>query len=108
MTWTYQGQPLTEEQTEGYFGFTYRITQIATGKAYLGRKALTKAKTLKPLKGKVRKRRSRVKSDWEDYWGSSEALLAEIEHDGKDGYVREVLRLCKTKAECSYYEAKAI
>lgn len=29
-----------------------------------------------------------------------------VESKGKDNYKREILRLCRTKGECSYYEAK--
>ena len=40
------------------------------------------------------------------YYGSSEELKLLVETKGGDAYHREILRLCKTKGECSYYEAK--
>jgi len=29
-----------------------------------------------------------------------------VEEKGQDNYIREILKLCRTKGECSYYEAK--
>ena len=57
---------------------------------------------------KTRKRRvrTRVESDWRDYYGSSKEVQALVESKGKDNYKREILKLCRTKGECSYYEAK--
>ena len=103
--WMYQGKPF--EGAEGYAGFTYEIRNLVDGRCYIGKKLLTKAKTQAPLKGKKRKRRSRVESDWRDYWGSSEELKADVEKLGEDKFEREVIRLCKTKGGLSYYELKA-
>jgi len=58
------------------------------------------------LKGKTRKRIKISESDWKTYYGSSEDLKTLVEERGVDNYYREILRLCKTKGECSYYEAK--
>ena len=56
---------------------------------------------------KVRKKiKSQIESDWRDYWGSSKELLADIERLGKQHFRREILHFCKSKAECSYIEAK--
>lgn len=106
MAWVYRGLIFTPDDAVGYFGFVYLITQKSTGKAYVGKKFLTKAVTKKPLKGQTRKRRSRVTSDWENYWGSCQELLDEIERIGEGDFEREILHLCKTRAECGYFEAK--
>lgn len=58
------------------------------------------------MKGKTRKRIVIKESDWKTYYGSSEDLKTLVEERGDDNYYREILRLCKTKGECSYYEAK--
>jgi hypothetical protein len=107
MTWYFHhsAAEVTPEDTEEYYGFVYMITELATGKKYIGRKYLTKAKT-KQVKGK--KKRTRVKSDWEDYYGSNAELLKEIEVKGKDAFVREILHLCKTRSECNYWETYEI
>ena len=58
------------------------------------------------MKGKTRKRIVIKESDWKTYYGSSEDLKTLVEKTGDDNYYREILKLCKTKGECSYYEAK--
>jgi hypothetical protein len=82
-------------------GFVYIITHIPTGKKYIGKKLLTRAKT-KQVNGK--KRRFRVESDWRDYWGSNQTLAEEVKQQGEQNYTREILHLCKTKSELSYLE----
>ena len=106
--WYYRGITnfFTEEDVGDNYGFVYCITNRATGKKYIGKKFFWSKRTLPPLKGKTRKRKKIVMSDWQDYYGSNEELKMLVEKNGKDTYHREILRLCKTKGECSYYEAK--
>jgi hypothetical protein len=103
MTWYFQytNEEVTTESIDGYYGFVYCITEIATGKKYIGRKYFTKSKT-KQIKGK--KKRTRVESDWLDYYGSNKELIVEVENKGKDAFMREILHLCKTRSETSYWE----
>jgi hypothetical protein len=103
--WTYQQQPL-EEIPEGYIGFVYLITNLTTGQKYIGKKLAQFKKTRPPLKGKRLKRRTTVESDWRDYWGSSERLQADVNTLGPEKFTREILYLCKSKAEMSYLEAR--
>jgi hypothetical protein len=103
--WTYQQQPL-EEIPEGYIGFVYLITNLTTGQKYIGKKLAQFKKTRPPLKGKKLKRRTTVESDWRDYWGSSERLQADVNTLGPEHFTREILYLCKSKAEMSYLEAR--
>lgn len=91
----------TEEHIGEAFGFVYMITHLKTGRKYIGKKFFTKSKT-KQVKGK--KKRSRVSSDWMTYWGSNKKLQEELKENGEDQYVREILHLCKTRSECSYWE----
>lgn len=107
-SWIYEGQPITEDQVQGYVGFVYMITATKTGRRYIGKKLFTKAKTLKPLKGKTRKRRSRVQSDWAEYFGSSDELKSDVKEQGPENFTREILRLCSSKAETSYWETYEI
>ena len=99
MQWTYQGTPV-EEIPDNYIGFVYLITNLADGKKYIGKK------TRPPLKGKKRKRKSLVESDWRDYWGSSEHLLVDVTHLGTAKFSREILYFCTSRAELSYLEAR--
>jgi hypothetical protein len=96
----------SEEFLKDYVGFVYRITEIDTGKMYIGKKFFWKPKTLPKNSVRKRKIKMKVPSDWQKYYGSSEHLLESIKKTGVDNYHREVLKLCTTKGECSYYEAK--
>jgi|TARA_B110000902_G_scaffold36919_1_gene38943 hypothetical protein len=105
MQWTYQGTPV-EEIPDNYIGFVYLITNLADGKKYIGKKLAKFKKTRPPLKGKKRKRKSLVESDWRDYWGSSEHLLVDVTHLGTAKFSREILYFCTSRAELSYLEAR--
>ena len=107
MTWLYEGREATDADLEGSVAFVYEILHKASGKRYIGKKRLFVKKTRKPLKEKKRKRVSFVESDWRDYWGSSDKLLEDVKKYGEQAFTRTILRLCKTLAESSYYEAKA-
>ena len=106
MTWYYNDKPVTEELIEGYTGFVYLITNTVTGKKYIGKKLFTSARTLKPLKGKSRKRRTRIPSDWMTYYGSNKDLCEDVKKHGGDQFKRVILRLCSSKSEANYHEAK--
>lgn len=86
-----------------YVGFVYLITNQINNRKYIGKKNFYFSKT-KILKGK--KKRYKVESDWLDYYGSNKELAADIESLGKENFKREILRLCKSKGEFSYFEAK--
>ena len=106
--WHYQNAPFepTEEELSQWQGFVYMITERSSDKKYIGKKFFWSRRRLPPLKGKTRKRIKISESDWKTYYGSSEDLKTLVEERGVDNYYREILRLCKTKGECSYYEAK--
>jgi hypothetical protein len=111
MQWTYNNEPVTELPTD-CVGFVYQITCTVNGRMYIGKK-LARFKTLRykmhtQKNGKkVRKRiRGAVSSDWQDYYGSSDALNQDIERYGKDKFRREILYYCRSKAECNYIEAR--
>lgn len=95
-----------EEFLKDFVGFVYCITELDTGKKYIGKKLFWKPKTLPVTKTRKRKIKTKVQSDWMKYYGSSEALKVNVLIKGNEAYHREILKLCKTKGECSYYEAK--
>ena len=90
---------------EDYLGFIYLITG-PDGRKYIGKKTFWFERTRPPLKGRKNKRHYKVESDWKDYYGSSPELLEDVERLGKDKFRREILMLCNSKWELSYYEAK--
>ena len=105
MQWTYNGKEM-DSITDEYEGFVYLITNTTTGQKYVGKK-LAKFKTTKPpLKGRKNKRRGYKESDWKDYWGSSDRLQADVDKLGPKNFTREILYLCKSRAEMSYIEAR--
>ena len=103
MNWLYEDKEFTE--VEDYYGFIYLIENLVNGRKYIGRKYLTKA-GYKTVKGKRKK--IRVESDWRDYYGSSTSLKEDVDHYGKDSFRRTILRLCKSRGECNYFETKYI
>lgn len=103
MSWLYEDKEFTD--VEDYYGFIYLIENLVNGKKYIGRKFLTKA-GYKTVKGKRKK--IRVESDWRDYYGSSNSLKEDIDLYGKDSFRRTILRLCKSRGECNYFETKYI
>ena len=102
--WTYNDKELTEAPEE-YQGFVYCITELDTGMMYIGKKFFWKPKVLPVTKTRKRRQRTKVQSDWRDYYGSSAEVKLLIER-GEASFKREILRLCRTKGECSYFEAK--
>jgi hypothetical protein len=103
--WLYKNEPFTEPPEE-YQGFVYMIEEKDTNKKYIGKKFFWKPKTLPITKTRKRRVRTRVESDWKDYFGSSKEVQQLVEQKGKSNYNRVILKLCRTKGECSYYEAK--
>ena len=109
--WLYNNEELTE-LPDDCVGFVYLITNLTNDRKYIGKKLAkfsrtsTKTVTLKNGTKKKKKIRSKVDSDWMDYYGSSIELNKDVEALGRDSFRREILFFCKTKAECSYVEAR--
>lgn len=101
--WLYEGRPFSEDDVGDHFGFVYEITDNATGRKYIGKKFFTKAGT-RQVNGK--KRKTRKTSDWMKYWGSCKELVDLVKERGEGEFTREIIRLCKTRGETSYQEAK--
>lgn len=111
MTWTYQGNPV-EQLPEDCAGFVYIITNLQTQRKYIGKKLAkfrkTRQRVVKFKNGNKRKRkiRTQVESDWRDYYGSSPELTRDVQSLGNDQFSREILYFCKSRAQCSYIEAR--
>jgi len=94
--WLYNDQPF-EDTPEEYQGFVYQITELDTGKKYIGKKFFWKPKILPVNKTRKRRVRTRAESDWRTYYGSSKEVQLLVEDKGSDNYKREIIHLCKTK-----------
>jgi len=111
MTWLYQDTPV-ETLPEECVGFVYLIRNNLSGRKYIGKKLAKFSKTTYKLvkqKNGIKKRkkiRSKVDSDWREYYGSSPELTADIITLGTENFSREILFYCKSKSECSYVEAR--
>ena len=103
--WHYNGKEFSETPND-YTGFVYLITEVDTGKKYIGKKNFYRPKILPKNSKRTRRKRVKIESDWRSYFGSSEQVQRLVEEKGESNYKREILRLCKSKGEMSYYEAK--
>ena len=105
---------LPDEFTTDSFGFIYKITNLETGKFYIGKKVFVHNKKKKLTKkelaeqsGPGRKPTSKVvqvESDWKKYWGSSKELLADVKILGEDKFERLIIAMCSTKKQLTYAE----
>ena len=111
MSWSYCNE-IVEILPEDCVGFVYIITNTVSGRMYIGKKlakfSKTTYKTVKLKNGtkKKKKIRSKIDSDWRDYYGSSQELTRDIAQLGTENFTREILFYCASKAECSYIEAR--
>lgn len=109
--WTYNSK-IVEQLPEDCVGFVYLIVNKVNSRMYIGKKLAKFSKTTYKMvtqKNGVKKRKkikSKIDSDWMDYYGSSIELNKDIESLGKENFSREILFFCKSKAECSYIEAR--
>ena len=99
--WLYNGLPFTSDDIGDYYGFVYRITNLCTGKQYIGRKYFVQKR--KPKGGK---RRVTSESDWKRYFGSSEELKQDVRDLGKENFRREIISLHKTLGKVNYEETR--
>ena len=109
--WTYKGTEVVA-LPEDCIGFVYIIVNVLTGKKYIGKKLAKFSKTtyrvvkLKNGNKKRKKIRSKIDSDWQTYFGSNDQLNKDIAELGSDNFTREILFYCRSRAECSYIEAR--
>jgi hypothetical protein len=111
MTWYFDNK-VVDTIPHNSVGFVYIITNLVSNRKYIGKKLFkfskTTYKTVKLKNGskKRKKIKSKIESDWQTYYGSSEELNKDIELLGKENFKREILQFCRSKSECSYTEAK--
>ena len=103
--WTYQGSTFSSDDINNFFGFVYRITNLQTGKQYIGRKYFVQKR--KPRTG-TSKRRVTSESDWKKYYGSSPELKADVKQFGRENFKREILSLHESLGKVNYEETKQL
>ena len=92
-------------------GFVYKITNMVTGRFYIGKKSLyserkTKISNREKTQTKTRKTFKRVvkESNWKSYYGSCAELTEEIAMTDSKFYQREILEVCYSKKYLGYCE----
>ena len=101
--WLYEGKPFTSDDIGEFFGFVYRITNLQSGKRYIGRKYFQQKR--KPRGGK---RRVTSESDWKKYYGSSNELSADRKLLGNAAFKREILSLHTRLGDVNFEETKQL
>ena len=101
--WIFEGQPFLSENIGDSFGFVYCITNILTGKRYIGRKYFHQLR--KPRGGG---RRVKSESDWKKYYGSSAELTADRKEFGNLAFKRDILSLHKSKGLTNFEETRQL
>lgn len=110
--WIMQGKPVDslDQFPENCYGFVYEIT-CPDGRKYIGKKALrsyhtTYEKVLNTKTGRMNKVKvvTSTESNWKKYYGSNDEIKACIKEHGKEGFVREILKLCTSKKNLTYWE----
>lgn len=101
--WMYNGKPFTSEDIGQHYGFVYCITNVLSGRRYIGRKYFW---SLRKPRGK--NKRVRSESDWKRYYGSCDELNVERKEVGNYAFKRDILSLHETKGLCNYEETRQL
>ena len=101
--WYFKGTPFLSENIDNNFGFVYLITNLQSGKKYIGRKYFWSFR-----KPPGKKRKVKQESDWQKYYGSGPELKEDIKLFGKGIFSREILSLHETKGTCNFEETKQL
>ena len=101
--WYFKGTPFLSENIDNNFGFVYLITNLQSGKKYIGRKYFWSFR-----KPPGKKRKVKQESDWQKYYGSCPELKEDIKLFGKGIFSREILSLRETRGTCNFEETKQL
>ena len=101
--WYYKGTAFTSDDIGDFFGFVYRITNIQSGKRYIGRKYFQQKR--KPRGGK---RGVTSESEWKRYYGSSAELSADRKLLVNAAFKREILSLHTRLGDVNFEETKQL
>lgn len=101
--WLYNNLPFTDDMIESYTGFVYLITDLDNNRKYIGQKNFWMPK-VRTIKGK--KKRIKVISDYQNYYGSNIELQDRVSQLGPEHFKREIIHLCSNKGTQNYLELR--
>ena len=101
--WIYEGKPFTSADIGDFFGFVYVITNLQSGRKYIGRKYFWQKR--KPRGGG---RRVTSESNWKKYYGSSGELKQDINNCGHSSFKRTILSLHTTGGKTNFEETRQL
>ena len=101
--WIFEDRAFLSKDINDLYGFVYLITNIQSGRKYIGRKYFWQFRT---PRGKKRKVKS--ESDWKKYYGSCPELKDDIKLLGKQNFSRTILSLHKTKGKTNFEETRQL
>jgi hypothetical protein len=109
--WIYKNKIVNEIPVDMKY-FVYKITEISTGKIYIGYKGFYTNRKKKLLKSEIStdKRKSKFKieikeSNWKEYCSSSK-ILSELVLKNPNNFYKEILMFCKSEKQTKYMEQK--
>ena len=97
--WLFNDEPFLD--CAHYVGFVYEITDAENGKKYIGKKFFW---SHRKLPGKTR--RSKIESNWRQYYSSSEIIKQLVKECGKLRFKRKILSLHELIRDVNYTEVK--
>jgi hypothetical protein len=101
--WIFKGSPFLSKDINDMYGFVYCITNVVTGRRYIGRKYFW---SFRKPRGKTRRVKS--ESDWKKYYGSSDELNEERKALGNLSFKRTILSVWTTKGLVNYEETRQL
>jgi len=101
--WTFLERDFNSCDVLDNYGFVYVITNLSTGRQYIGRKYFWSFRTPPGKKRKVKQ-----ESDWKKYYGSCPELKEDLKKFGKTNFKREILSLHKTKGLTNFEETRQL
>ena len=106
--WTYLESPFNRCDVGDHYGFVYKITCSTTNRAYIGRKYFWQKRKPRSNAGTTRRRRVTSESNWQNYYGSSDELKADVKKYGRESFTREILSLHGTPGRVNYEETRQL
>ena len=101
--WTFLERDFNSSDVLDNYGFVYVITNLSTGRQYIGRKYFWSFRTPPGKKRKVKQ-----ESDWKKYYGSCPELKEDLKKFGKTNFKRQILSLHKTKGLTNFEETRQL